>query len=121
VLLEDLIKTKVILLHAFKFHEEQLYEMSMHLRNTFGDAIKEKIDQNNRTASLSKMRSGCVSVISFAFSHVHTKLYFFTCRSQLDIIERKASFIFGSALSLCVHYSIIYVNFAVFSYTCTMK
>jgi hypothetical protein len=58
VRLEDLTKTKVILLHNFKVHEEQLYEMFMCLRNTFGDGLKENIEKNNFTASLSKMLSG---------------------------------------------------------------
>ncbi|CAF1144058.1 unnamed protein product [Rotaria sp. Silwood1] len=55
---KDLTKTKVILLHDFKVHEEQLYEMFMYLRNSFGDAVKENIDKNNLTASLVKMLSG---------------------------------------------------------------
>jgi len=76
VLLEDLTKTKVILLHDFKVHEEQLYEMLMHLRNTFGDAVKENIDKNNLTTSLSKMLSGFVGVTYFAFFQVHPKLFF---------------------------------------------
>ena len=123
--LEDLTKTKVILLHDFKVHEEQLYEMFMHLRNTFGDAIKENIDKNNLTASLSKMLSGFVSVTCFVFLQVHSKSYFFICRNQLDIIERKASFVYDWVFSMCVtpcvHYSIIYLNFFVLPYPCTMK
>ncbi|CAF3521780.1 unnamed protein product, partial [Rotaria sp. Silwood2] len=55
---KDLTKTKVILLHDFKVHEEQLYEMFMYLRNSFEDAMKENIDKNNLTASLVKMLSG---------------------------------------------------------------
>ncbi|CAF4011298.1 unnamed protein product [Rotaria magnacalcarata] len=55
---KDLTKTKVTLLHDFKVHEEQLYEMLMYLRNSFGVAMKENIDKNNLTASLVKMLSG---------------------------------------------------------------
>ena len=105
VLLGDLTKTKVILLHNFQVHEEQLYKMFMYLRNTFGDTMKENIDKNNLAQSVSKLLAEFVSITCFAFLQMYIKLYFFTHRGQLDIIERKACFVFGSTLSLYVCWS----------------
>ena len=43
--------------------------MFMYLRNTFGDTLKENIDTNNLTDSLSKMLDGFVRIT--CRSHVH--------------------------------------------------
>jgi len=105
VLLGDLTKTKIILLHSLQVHEEQLYEMFMYLRNTFGDSMKENVDKNNLADSILKLLADFVSITCFAFLQMYIKLYFFTRRGQLDIIERKACFVFGSTLSLYVCWS----------------
>jgi type III secretory pathway component EscU len=92
----------------------------MHFRKTFSDTMKENKDKKNLIASLSKMISGFVSVICVAFFQVHTKLYFFTCRSQLDITERKTSFVFGSALSfsLCVLLFMFIIQLSMLTFLC---
>ena len=47
----------------------------MHIRNTVGDAVKENIDENNLTVSLSKLASGFVSVHDPAVFYRCIKLF----------------------------------------------
>ncbi|CAF0982906.1 unnamed protein product [Adineta ricciae] len=51
----DLSSTKIRLLHHLRIQEEQLYEILMYLRNTFGDTLKENLDKNELSTSLLKM------------------------------------------------------------------
>jgi hypothetical protein len=52
-----------------------MYELFMHIRNTVGDAVKENIDENNLTVSLSKLASGFVSVRDPAVFYRCIKLF----------------------------------------------
>ncbi|CAF1010926.1 unnamed protein product [Adineta ricciae] len=51
----DLSNTKIRLLHHLRIHEEQLYEILMYLRNTFGGTLKENLDKNELSTSVLKM------------------------------------------------------------------